>query len=97
VYSVLAYYNHTYCVEDVPSSWYYVSSLNFYRKLSGHETLAPFDSQDSLPLNKPVYVLHRTFDHAFMEAQHLAIVYRGDLSDAVAAVRPDQLTQKSCP
>jgi hypothetical protein len=97
MYYVVAYYNHTYCVEDVPSSWYYVSSLNFYRKLSGHETLAPFESQDSPPLDKPIYVLNAAFDHAFIESQHLAVVYRGELSDAVIAVRPDHLTRKSCP
>jgi hypothetical protein len=97
VYYVVAYYNHTYCVEDVPSSWYYVSSLNFYRTLSGHETLAPFATQDSPPLDKPVYVLHAGFDQAFIESQHLAVVYRGALSDVVVAVRPDQLTRKACP
>ncbi len=96
-YSVAAYYNHTYCIEDVPSSWYYVPSLNFYRKLSGRETLAPFESQDSFPLNQPVYVLNAAFDRAFIESQQLAVVYRGPLSDVVVAVRPGKLTSKSCP
>ncbi len=97
VYAVVAYYNHAYCVEDVPSSWYYVSSLNFYRKLSGHETLAPFESPDALPPDRPAYVLNAAFDHGFLESQHLAVVYRGQQSDAVVAVRPDRLTRKSCP
>jgi hypothetical protein len=97
LYSAVAYYNHAYCVEQVPSSWYYVSSLNFYRKLSGRETLAPFESQDSLPTDRPVYVLNAAFDNGFIESQHLAVVYRGELSDAVVAIRPAQLTSKSCP
>jgi hypothetical protein len=97
VYSVVAYYNHTYCIGDVPSSWYYVPSLNFYRKLSGRETLAPFESQDSFPLNQPVYVLNAVFDRAFIESQQLAVVYRGPLSDVVVAVRPGKLSSKPCP
>jgi len=42
VYSVLAYYNHRYGVEDVGCSWRYTSALNFYRAVSGRETLAEF-------------------------------------------------------
>ena len=97
VYAVVAYYNHNYCVEDVPSSWYYTSSLNFYRKLSGRETLAPFASQDAPPAGRAVYVLNATFDRNFIDSQHLAVVYRGDLSEAVVAIRPEGLTRKSCP
>ena len=93
VYSVLAYYNHTFGVRDIASSWRYVPSLNFYRKLSGSETIAEFQSADSPPLDRLVYVLYEPDSQSFMEEQKLKVVYRGDLSAVVVAIRPEAETR----
>jgi hypothetical protein len=101
VYSRLAAYNHTYCVTDVGSNWLYNSSLNFYRILSGRETFVQFEPGLPLRTDKQVYVLHGKFDQAFINAQKLTVVYRGDATDVVIAVRPELLLHResegSCP
>jgi hypothetical protein len=67
----------------------YVPSLNFYRRLSGHETIAEFADSHPYPQDRSVYVLYEPDDRAFLEAQKLKVVYRGDLSDVVVAIRPE--------
>lgn len=88
LYQVVAWYNHAYCVTEVPSGWYYASSLNFYRVASGRETLEPFKPLSQYPPGKDVYVLQGRFDQPFMEQQRLQEIWRGPVSDAVVAVRP---------
>jgi hypothetical protein len=89
VYSVLAYYNHTYNLRNIASNWRYTSSLNFYGRLSERETLPEFVTSDPYPLDRPAYVLFGPADKAFIEEQKLKVVYRGDLSDVVVAIRPE--------
>ena len=89
VYSVLSYYNHAFGVRNIASNWMYVPSLNFYRRLSGHETIAEFADSHPYPQDRSVYVLYEPDDRAFLEAQKLKVVYRGDLSDVVVAIRPE--------
>jgi hypothetical protein len=101
VYSKLAYYNHTYCVTDVGSNWFYSLTLNFYRALSGRESFVPFEPGLPLPVDKQVYVLHGKFDREFMNAQKLTVVYHGDSTDVVIALRPELLlrgdSNRPCP
>jgi hypothetical protein len=63
LYSVVAYYNHTYKVRDVSSNWRYVAVLNFYRTLSGHESLEEIPSGPAevaaYPPGKPLYAALR--------------------------------------
>ena len=88
VYDALTGYAHDYCVDRAASDWIYTNSLNFYRKLSGSEGLAEFPGGTVLPQDQAVYVLHASLDAKFIETQKLAIVYRGESTDAVIAVRP---------
>ncbi len=89
VYRVLARYNRECGVRDIASSWHYVAPLNFYRRQSGLETISEFTSAVPYPLDREVYVLHGVFDQPFIAEQNLQIVYRGDISDVVVAVRPE--------
>ncbi|MCC6364965.1 MAG: hypothetical protein IT165_15720 [Bryobacterales bacterium] len=94
VYPVLSYYNHTYGVQDVGTSWMYVAALNFYRTLSGRERFTEFSSAapTAPPRGKAAYVLHAVLDREFLEREGLKVVYHGQLSDVVVAVRPDVLS-----
>ena len=75
VYPVLARYNHMDGVTEVGCSWYYTSTLNFYRVASGRETIAEMKSGAEPIAGKPVYVLHSVFDREFINREGLAIVY----------------------
>lgn len=97
VYSVLAYYNHAYGVKDIGSDWRYTSALNYYRAISGHETLAEFAAGPSYPIDRKVYVLPTGFDNGFMEQQRLKVVYRDELSGTAVAIRPELETGASRP
>jgi hypothetical protein len=91
IYDVLAYYNHTYGVEDVATNFRFTSSLNFYRRLSERETFpefVPAQVDSPYPEDKPIYVLYFPFDAGFADAHKLKIVYHGEESEAVVAIRP---------
>jgi hypothetical protein len=88
VYPVLARYNHTYHVNDVGMTWWYVSSLNFYRVVSGAETFPEFAAPTAEPpSDKSIYVLHGLFDRGFLDKERLVVVYRGKSTDVVVAVK----------
>jgi hypothetical protein len=88
VYAALAGYNHEYCVERVESDWFYTNSLNFYRVLSGRESFAEFPHAFFLPEDAQVYVLEANIDRKFIDAQKLTVVFHGESTAAVIAVRP---------
>ncbi len=99
-YSVLAPYNHTYCVDTVGVDWLYSSALEFYRVLSARESFTEFLPGLPLPNDLDVYVLNAKGDREFIDAQHLSVVYRGVLSDIVIAIRPNALVRRDaggCP
>jgi len=95
-YSVVAQYNHNYGVKEVPSGWMYAPSLNFYRHLSGRETLTEFVKLDKFPVGKRVYVLNAVMDRHFIAEQELKVVYYGGLSHMVVAIRPEVETAAPC-
>jgi len=103
VYPVIAYYNHAYCVDDVQSFWLYTGSLNFYRALSGKENFKESWSgilnDADYKLDKSVYVLHAAFNGAFIDQQKLKIVYHGETTDVVVAVREEAVSgaPRNCP
>jgi hypothetical protein len=89
VYTELARYNHTYGVEDVGMTWWYVASLNYYRVVSKAETFPNFIAPIPYPPDKKwIYVLHGLFDRDFLKQEKLVVVYRGRSTDVVVAVRP---------
>jgi hypothetical protein len=89
-YDVVAWYNHNRGVENVEVSWYYYGALRFYGEVSGRETLASLTTSgnSSHPLDKQLYVLNYAFEHDFIDAQKLKIVYHGPRSDLVVAIPP---------
>jgi hypothetical protein len=89
VYPLLARYNHLDGVTDIGCSWYYSSSLNFYRVASGRETIEEIKSGAEPIPGKAVYVLHSVLDREFIAREGLAIVYRGAATDIVVAVKPE--------
>lgn len=92
VYSVLAFYNHAYGVRDVPANWQYVAALNFYRVLSGRETFTEFTNPREYPADSQLFVLNGVFDRDFIARRGLKVVYQGELSEVVVAVRPGALS-----
>jgi hypothetical protein len=63
--------------------------LHDYKALSGRENFAEFSGRTSLPEDKQVYVHSLPESGALNEGPRLRIVYRGGLSDVVAAVKPE--------
>lgn len=90
VYTVLARLNHAYGVADTAMDGLYVAPMNFYRVLSKQETFPEFAyvSLQDFPTDKSIYVLHGAYFREFIKKEHLAIVYRGKLSEVVVAVKP---------
>jgi hypothetical protein len=89
VYSVLARYNHTYGVTDVGMTGLFFPALNYYRISSKKETLSEFILESpNPPPGKSVYVMSESVDRDFIEKEKLAIVYRGNFTDVVVAVKP---------
>ncbi len=91
-YDAAAWYNHEYGVRDVPCSWHFAPSLNFYRAI-GHESFDEFKSPDPYPPGRRVYILLRAFDRPFIDSQHLRVVYYGERSDIAVAVNPKLLAR----
>ena len=87
---MLARLNHKYKVTDVEAMGLYASSLNFYRVLSKKETFSELvPTSHPPPAGKSIYVLHEPYEHEFIEKQELVVIYRGNSTDVVVAVRPD--------
>jgi hypothetical protein len=87
VYSVLAYYNHTCGLKNIFVNWRYDASLNFYRTMSGRETIYKFPVSREYPANKPAYVLYYPEDEKFIAQDGLKVGYRGE-SGATVAIDP---------
>jgi hypothetical protein len=88
-YRVISYYNHAYGIRDIVTPWMYSSSLEFYRRLSGHESFPAIAWSQPYPPNHCLYVLDSRWDHDFAERERLKIVYRGEFSDMVVAINPE--------
>lgn len=88
VYAVLAGYNHEYCVDRVESDWFYTNSLNCYRLLSARESFSEFAPSFVLPEDAQVYVLEANIDRRFVDTQKLTVVFHGESTGTVIAVRP---------
>ena len=93
VYPVLAYYNRTYCVRDFVANWMYGAPLNFYRLTSGQDTISEIRGPLAVPADGLIYVLDRYFDGDFIQQQKLRVVYRGDTTRVVVAIRSEVETR----
>jgi hypothetical protein len=105
IYSVLAYYNRTCGLKDIPVNWRYDSSLNFYRAASGRESLQEFSSSLTLtpsqkyPVGKRAYVVYQPEDRDFLKDHALRVLYQAPSGAAIAfdpEVRPPP-GETTCP
>jgi hypothetical protein len=97
VYSVLAYYNRTYGLQDVSANWRYVAAINTYRELSGHETLhqiggAPTEVNE-YPGGYQAYVVFYPWDWEFIKREGLKLVYHDTFTGNAVAIRPELESQ----
>jgi len=75
-------------VREFVTYWMYPGVLNFYERSYGQGSLKfPSDSTKPLPTDKAGYVLYYPESAGFIQSQGLKILFRGEQSDAVLAVR----------
>lgn len=90
VYSVLARLNRTYGVSDLVASGVYASSLNFYRVASGRESFGEIRPvAGEFPSGRSMYVMDGPFDRKFIDREGLVVIYQGEWTAVVVAVRTD--------
>jgi hypothetical protein len=87
-YYAAANYARARCIHDVAASWRYDAALDFYRLYTGNTSISKFTGDGKYAPGRDLYVLHGAEDGAFIDAQKLKIVYHGDTTDVVIAVRP---------
>ena len=97
VYDVVAWYNHNRGVRDAEVGWQYQGALDFYRHMSGRESLLPFTNHAARATDKQLYVLSNTTEHEFIAENRLKVVYRGESTDVVVAVRPELAGGENAP
>ena len=88
-YKVVACYNHERNIQDVEVSWEYHAGMNFLRLASGRETFGPFTTSNPHTRGHQMYVVEGSLEKDFIEAQGLKVVFKGDMTTMVVAVRPD--------
>lgn len=66
--------------------WKYTACVNFYSQSFGG-ALPHFEDLHVPPLDRPVYVLYKPEQRSFIESQHLHVIYKGAISEAVVATR----------
>jgi len=79
--------NRREAIRDLASDWRYSATLNFYRRLYREDSLALSSYEVEPPPGKLTYVLCYPLSQAFVESQHLQLVYRSKRSDLVIARR----------
>ncbi len=90
-YQVVSDYSQRLDEHNIPSHWFYESSLNFYRAASHNDRIGRFihkDPRARYPEQKRLYVMYYPEDREFIEKNKLRIVYHGTISDIVVAMRP---------
>jgi hypothetical protein len=95
-YFTVAYYSRTFRVSDVSANWRYVAVLNFYRNLYGARIDEPQLVERYDP-ERPMFVLYGPDDREFIKANGLKVVYRGERSGVVVAIRPEVEAVPPCP
>jgi hypothetical protein len=87
VYSALASYNHECGLKDIAVNWRFARSLNFYRTVSGRETIPEFPRSLDYPPGKRAYVVYEPEDRDFLANRSLKTVYQAP-SGAIIALNP---------
>jgi len=95
-YFTVAYYSRTYRVTDVSVNWRYAAVLNFYRSLYGARIDEP-ELAERYDAGRRMFVLYGPDDRGFIEANGLKVVYRGERSGVVVAIRPEVEAGAPCP
>jgi len=88
LYWTLRYFDRNCGVHRFVTQWYYSASLNFYRQVNHDASLpelAGFTGE--APLQGDAYVLFYPAEERFIQEQGLHMIYHGDASQAVVAVR----------
>ena len=89
VYTALERLNRTYGVTEVAAHGNYLSTLNFYRVASKRPSFPPFEPVwADHPVSKDINVLEGTYEHDFIESEGLVVIYQGETTPVVIAVRP---------
>jgi hypothetical protein len=97
IYWVLDYYHRAYGVNSFVTNWKSVAVLNFYREFHGPGDLPEFVATPKYPAGRQVYVLDLPFDQETVAANHLRVVYVGELSQMAVAVDPRLEPRRPCP
>jgi hypothetical protein len=75
-----------------------VSALSFYRAFYGRDDLPKFVGWPiSAPPGGQVYVLDLSSEQKALAANHLRVVYLGELSEIVVAIDPRLEPRQACP
>lgn len=85
---VTAWYNQTYGVRRVASSWQYSAALNFYRSTSGRESIGEIGGGNPIARGQELYVLHWGFDQQLVREEGLRVVYRSNDTEMIVAINP---------
>ncbi len=88
-YKTVACYNHEKNIQDVEVSWEYHAGMNFQRLASGRETFGPFGGTTPHTTGHEMYILEENFERDFIQSQGLKVVFKGDMTAMVVAVRAD--------
>jgi hypothetical protein len=91
-FAAIQYANRNYGITEVSSDWKYVASLNFYREYSKSSSITLVQISCPYPANKRAYVLWYPEAEEFIQKESLRIIYRGERSDIVLAIRLPELT-----
>ncbi len=95
-YFTVAYYSRTYGVTDASVNWRYTAALAFYRDLYGARFREP-RLEERYDTSQRMFVLYDPDDREFIHANGLKVVYRGERSGVVVAIRPEVEAAPACP
>jgi hypothetical protein len=78
-------------VREVASDLNLTSSFNFYRAAYKANEIDELPNFDTMPPNKPIYVVLESRYGDFIRTEGLQVAWRGSISDLVVLVRPGKL------
>jgi hypothetical protein len=97
VFWTLDYYHRVYGADSFATTWKCIAVLNFYRAFYGRDDLPEFTGSPELPPGRQVYVLDLPFNRETLAANHLRVVYRGELSEIGVAIDSRLEPRRACP
>lgn len=88
-YQVLAALNHRCSVSTASADGLYGGVLNFYRSISGRETIPEFQVVACCVPGRDAYVLNADTNSSFLKANKLVPVFRGRWASTLVALSPE--------